>query len=54
MMPINTTGINSLRNEEISHGTAMNFGRVMAGSLGTFLMVTLMSLVQISLLITCS
>ena len=28
MMPINTTGINSLRNEEISHGTAiMNFGR---------------------------
>lgn len=44
MMPINTTGINSLRNEEISHGTAiMNFGRVMAGSLGTALMVTLMS-----------
>ena len=28
MMPINTTGINSLKNEEISHGTAiMNFGR---------------------------
>ena len=48
MMPINTTGINSfLRNEEISHGTAiMNFGRVMAGSLGTALMVTLMSLAQ--------
>lgn len=44
MMPINTTGINSLKNEEISHGTAiMNFGRVMAGSLGTALMVTLMS-----------
>lgn len=44
MMPINTTGINSLRNEEISHGTAiMKFGRVMAGSLGTALMVTLMS-----------
>ena len=31
MMPINTAGINALRNEDISHGTAiMNFGRVMA------------------------
>ena len=40
MMPINTAGINALRNEDISHGTAiMNFGRVMAGSLGTALMV---------------
>ena len=45
MMPINTTGINSLSNENISHGTAiMNFGRVMAGSLGTALMVTFMSI----------
>lgn len=44
MMPINTTGINVLENEDISHGTAiMNFARVMAGSLGTALMVTLMS-----------
>lgn len=44
MMPINTTGINSLKNDDISHGTAiMNFARVMAGSLGTALMVTLMS-----------
>ena len=44
MMPINT-GINALRNEDISHGTAiMNFGRVMAGSLGTALMVTFMSI----------
>ena len=35
MMPINTAGINALRNEDISHGTAiMNFGRVMV-SLGT-------------------
>ena len=34
MMPINTAGINALRNEDISHGTAiMNFGRVMVGSL---------------------
>ena len=42
MMPINTTGINALKTENISHGTAiMNFGRVMAGSLGTALMVTL-------------
>ena len=33
------------RNEDISHGTAiMNFGRVMAGSLGTALMVTFMSI----------
>ena len=45
MMPINTAGINALRNEDISHGTAiMNFGRVMAGSLGTALMVTFMSI----------
>ena len=44
MMPINTAGINALRNEDISHGTAiMNFGRVM-GSLGTTLMVTFMSI----------
>ena len=43
MMPINTAGINALRNEDISHGTAiMNFGRVMA-ALGT-LMVTFMSI----------
>lgn len=45
MMPINTTGINVLDNKDISHGTAiMNFARVMAGSLGTGLMVTLMSI----------
>lgn len=44
MMPLNTSGINALDNKDISHGTAiMNFGRVMAGSLGTALMVTLMS-----------
>ena len=60
MMPINTTGINSLRNEEISHGTAiMNFGRVMAGSLGTALMVTLMSfgkniLIYIAIAFNCN
>ena len=45
MMPINTTGINALKTENISHGTAiMNFGRVMAGSLGTALMVNFMSI----------
>ena len=45
MMPINTAGINALENKNISHGTAiMNFGRVMAGSLGTALMVTFMSM----------
>ena len=37
MMPINTAGINALRNEDISHGTAiMNFGRVMAASRNSF------------------
>ncbi|WP_226386238.1 MDR family MFS transporter [Staphylococcus sp. Marseille-Q1834] len=45
MMPINTAGINALENKDISHGTAiMNFARVMAGSLGTALMVTFMSM----------
>ncbi|MEB8209800.1 DHA2 family efflux MFS transporter permease subunit [Staphylococcus succinus] len=45
MMPLNTAGINSLQNKDISHGTAIsNFGRVTAGSLGTALMVTIMSI----------
>lgn len=45
MMPLNTAGINSLSNKNISHGTAIsNFGRVTAGSLGTALMVTIMSI----------
>ncbi|MCD8857592.1 multidrug efflux MFS transporter [Staphylococcus gallinarum] len=45
MMPLNTAGINSLNNKNISHGTAIsNFGRVTAGSLGTALMVTIMSI----------
>lgn len=44
MMPLNTAGINSLKNKDISHGTAIsNFGRVTAGSLGTALMVTFMT-----------
>ncbi|RIL21627.1 MDR family MFS transporter [Staphylococcus gallinarum] len=45
MMPLNTAGINSLSNKNISHGTAIsNFGRVTAGPLGTALMVTIMSI----------
>lgn len=45
MMPLNTAGINALSNENISHGTAIgNFARVTAGSLGTALMVTLMTI----------
>ncbi|ATH59550.1 MULTISPECIES: MDR family MFS transporter [Staphylococcus] len=45
MMPLNTAGINALHKNEISHGTAIsNFGRVTAGSLGTALMVTVMSI----------
>lgn len=45
MMPLNTAGINALSNKNISHGTAIsNFGRVTAGSLGTALMVTIMSI----------
>lgn len=44
MMPLNTSGINALQNKDISHGTAIsNFGRVTAGSLGTALMVTFMT-----------
>lgn len=45
MMPLNTAGINALHKGEISHGTAIsNFGRVTAGSLGTALMVTVMTI----------
>src|SRR5699024_7324671 len=45
MMPLNTAGINALQKREISHGTAIsNFGRVTAGSLGTALMVTVMTI----------
>lgn len=45
MMPLNTAGINALHKREISHGTTIsNFGRVTAGSLGTALMVTVMTI----------
>ena len=44
-MPINTWGLNALTNKEISHGTAIgNTFRQMAGSLGTAILVTVMSL----------
>lgn len=48
-MPMNTWGINSLENEMIAHGNAIaNTGRQMAGSLGTALLVTVMSMVSIA------
>lgn len=43
-MPLNTAGVNALPNKDISHGTAiMNFARMMASSIGTALMVALMT-----------
>ncbi|MEX5964026.1 hypothetical protein AB6G37_04245 [Staphylococcus ureilyticus] len=42
---LNTAGINALHKREISHGAAIsNFGRVTAGSIGTALMVTVMTI----------
>ena len=44
-MPINTWGLNALSNKEIAHGTAIgNTFRQVAGSLGTAILVTVMSL----------
>lgn len=44
-MPLNTAGVNALPNKDISHGTAiMNFARMMASSIGTAIMVALMTL----------
>lgn len=47
-MPMNTWGINALENEMIAHGNAIaNTMRQMSGSLGTALLVTVMSMVSI-------
>lgn len=44
MMPVTTAGLNSLSNELIPHGTAMNNTmRQVAGSVGTALLVTIMT-----------
>ncbi len=49
-MPMNTWGINALENEMIAHGNAIaNTMRQMSGSLGTALLVTVMSMVSIML-----
>ncbi|POA00657.1 MFS transporter [Staphylococcus massiliensis CCUG 55927] len=45
MMPLNTAGINALESKDISHGTAiMNSARIISSSIGTALMVTIMSI----------
>lgn len=45
-MPVNTWGINSLSNEYIAHGNAIsNTGRQVGGSIGTALIVTIMTMV---------
>lgn len=48
-MPINTWGINALENRVIAHGTAIaNTFRQVAGSLGTAVLITVMSIVVAS------
>lgn len=47
IMPLNTKGVNSLNAENISHGTAiMNFLRIMAGAIGTAVMITILAIVR--------
>lgn len=46
-MPINTWGINSLDNRYVAHGNAVNnTARQMAGSIGTAIMITIMTIVS--------
>lgn len=46
-MPINTWGLNSLENRMIAHGSAINnTARQVAGSIGTAILITIMSLVS--------
>ena len=48
-MPVNTWGINSLRNEYIAHGNAIsNTGRQVGGSISTALIITIMTMVTSS------
>ncbi|RIM79002.1 MDR family MFS transporter [Staphylococcus arlettae] len=47
IMPLNTIGINALQPENISHGTAiMNSLRIIAGAIGTAVMITILSIVR--------
>jgi DHA2 family multidrug resistance protein-like MFS transporter len=46
-MPLNTIGINALDTKNISHGTAiMNSLRIIAGAIGTAIMITIMAIVR--------
>ena len=48
-MPVNTWGINSLKNEYIAHGNAIsNTGRQVGGSISTALIITIMTMVTSS------
>ncbi|WP_426365680.1 MDR family MFS transporter [Mammaliicoccus lentus] len=45
MMPVNTAGLNAIPNDLLSHGTAMmNTLRTISGSIGTGILVTIMSI----------
>ena len=47
-MPINTWGLNALENKMIAHGSAINnTARQVAGSIGTAVLITIMSIVSI-------
>lgn len=47
IMPLNTIGINALDTNNISHGTAiMNSLRIIAGAIGTAIMITIMAIVR--------
>ncbi|MCD8844324.1 MDR family MFS transporter [Staphylococcus gallinarum] len=47
IMPLNTIGINALDTKSISHGTAiMNSLRIIAGAIGTAIMITIMAIVR--------
>ena len=47
IMPLNTMGINALDTKNISHGTAiMNSLRIIAGAIGTAIMITIMAIVR--------
>lgn len=47
IMPLNTIGINALDTKNISHGTAiMNSLRIIAGAIGTAIMITIMAIVR--------
>ncbi|WP_017464362.1 MDR family MFS transporter [Staphylococcus epidermidis] len=46
VMPLNTVGLNALKSDDVSHGTAiMNSLRIIAGAMGTAVSVTILSIV---------